>query len=323
MKKEICSDCDSPSLGRRRFLVNTAAIAVATPWASRLAIASTSSQSKVESIVAEFFGSLSESQRSEICRPYSDSSRETVNPNWHVAKPLIGSDFYTKSQQTQIDAIVRGLTSQDGYTLLQKQMDDDDGGQGAYSVAVFGNPNDGSYQWMLTGRHLTLRADGNSQPQTAFGGAIVYGHGEESSPEANLFYYQTKKVNEVFQSLSQGQAKVALLNEAPQETDVRIRSKDEKLAGIAVADMNASQQKLVQESLQTILGPYRSEDGEEALQLIAASGGIDQLRFAFYQQEDLGNDRIWDVWRIEGPSTVIHFRGAPHVHAYIHVRANT
>ncbi len=323
MKKNICSDCNSQPLGRRRFLVNTAAIAVATPWASRMAFASANSESKAESIVAEFYGSLSESQRSEICRPYDDPARETVNPNWHVTKPLIGSDFYSKSQQTQIDAIVRGLTSQDGYTLLQKQMDEDDGGQGAYSVAVFGNPNDGKFQWMLTGRHLTLRADGNSQPQTAFGGAIVYGHGEESSPEANLFYYQTKKVNEVFQALSQAQANVALLNDTPDETDVRIREKNEKLSGIAVADMNSSQQKLVQDSLRTILGPYRTEDGEEALELIEASGGIAQLRFAFYRQEDLGNDRIWDVWRIEGPSTVIHFRGAPHVHAYIHVKATT
>jgi hypothetical protein len=28
---------------------------------------------------------------------------------------------------------------------------------------------------------------------------------------------------------------------------------------------------------------------------------------------------MWDIWRIEGPAFVCHFRGAPHVHAYLHV----
>ena len=36
-------------------------------------------------------------------------------------------------------------------------------------------------------------------------------------------------------------------------------------------------------------------------------------------QGDLKNDKVWDIWRIEGPTFVSHFRGAPHVHAYINV----
>ena len=34
---------------------------------------------------------------------------------------------------------------------------------------------------------------------------------------------------------------------------------------------------------------------------------------------DLDNDKVWDVWRLEGPTWVSYFRGAPHVHAYINV----
>ena len=34
---------------------------------------------------------------------------------------------------------------------------------------------------------------------------------------------------------------------------------------------------------------------------------------------DLGNDHEWDIWRLEGPSFVWHFRGAPHVHAYVNI----
>ena len=40
---------------------------------------------------------------------------------------------------------------------------------------------------------------------------------------------------------------------------------------------------------------------------------------AFYQDGDLQSDKEWDIWRIEGPGMVWHFRGAPHVHAYINI----
>ena len=31
-------------------------------------------------------------------------------------------------------------------------------------------------------------------------------------------------------------------------------------------------------------------------------------------------DGVWDIWQIEGPSMVWYFRGAPHVHTWVHVR---
>ena len=58
-------------------------------------------------------------------------------------------------------------------------MEEDDGGLDYYSVAVFGNPEEGKFEFELTGRHLTIRADGNSVDKAAFGGPIVYGHGDE------------------------------------------------------------------------------------------------------------------------------------------------
>ncbi len=322
MNSKKCPDCNSPlkqSMARRNFLQAAASIAV-LPLAARMVHGQAARTSKAETIVGEFHASLSEQQRAEICRPFADSLRTKVNANWHVTKPLIGSDFYTASQREMIDRIVRAVTSEEGHERLGRQMDDDDGGLGAYSVAVFGNPAAGDFQWLLTGRHLTLRADGDSSPKTAFGGGMVYGHGEESSAEANIFYYQTKKVNEVFAALDKDQAKQALISSAaPKETDIQIQGEKGKFAGLAVKAMNKEQQVIVKDCLKTLLSPYRKEDGDEAMKLIEAAGGIDQLRFAFYQQEDLGNDKVWDIWRIEGPSAVVHFRGAPHVHAYINI----
>ena len=322
MNIKKCPECNSPSkrsMARRDFLQAAASIAV-LPLAARMVHGQAARTSKAETIVGEFHASLSDQQRAEICRPFTDSLRSKVDANWHVTKPLIGSDFYTVSQREMIDKIVQAVTSEEGHERLSRQMDDDDGGLGAYSVAVFGNPAAGDFQWLLTGRHLTLRADGDSSPKTAFGGGMVYGHGEESSAAANIFYYQTKKVNEVFATLDNDQAKQALISSAaPKETDIQIQGEKGKFAGLAVKEMNKEQQVLVKDCLKTLLSPYRKEDGDEAMKLIDAAGGIEQLRFAFYQQEDLGHDKVWDIWRIEGPSTVVHFRGAPHVHAYINI----
>ena len=53
--------------------------------------------------------------------------------------------------------------------------------------------------------------------------------------------------------------------------------------------------------------------------ILKQGGGLDQLRMAFYREGDLKGDQIWDIWRVEGPSFAWHFRGAPHVHAYINI----
>ncbi|MCA9039067.1 MAG: hypothetical protein KDA65_01830, partial [Planctomycetaceae bacterium] len=65
--------------------------------------------------------------------------------------------------------------------------------------------------------------------------------------------------------------------------------------------------------------PYRKIDQEETLTCLKAQGGLDNCRLVFYQPGDIGNDGVWDNWRLEGPSFVWHFRGAPHVHVWVNV----
>jgi len=314
-KHSVTASCDGD---RRRFLAASVAT-IAAASMPRFAHAAPTSTSAAETVVAEFYQSLSGAQRKEICLPYDHNLRRRVDANWHVTKPFISDDFYSDSQRAMIEKIVRGVTSVDGFKRLEEQMEYDDGGLGAYSVAMFGEPTAAQFQWMLTGRHLTLRADGNTLEGRAFGGPIVYGHGEESSASDNLFYFQTKRVNEVFASLNASQAALALSDTPPEETQVQLQGTSGKFAGIAVSDLSSDQKQLVRDVLGTLLSPYRDEDAQEAISIIDSNGGTDSLRFAFYKNEDLGGDGIWDIWRIEGPSAVIHFRGAPHVHAYIHI----
>lgn len=312
-----CPDCDSP-LSRREFVQALSGAALAAYALPRFASAAPKTDSPAETAVARFYQTLSDKQKTEICLPFDHERRRTINANWHVTKPGIGTDFYTKEQQALIHDIVKGVTSEDGYERFLKQMEYDDGGIRNYSIGLFGEPGTGKFQCMVTGRHLTLRADGDSVENAAFGGPIVYGHGE-SDPKQNLFHYQTQKANEVFKALDEPQRKLALLEKAPQEAAVQLQGERGRFKGIAVGELSTDQKKLVEDCIKIILAPYREADVEEALATLKTGGGLEGLHMSFYQQGDLNEDQVWDIWRMEGPTFVWHFRGAPHVHTYVNI----
>lgn len=314
----------NPDVSRRGFVKAVAGVSAAAALGGNrlsagLFAGGPSPNSAAETAVTEFYKTLTDSQKKAICFGFDHELRQRINANWHVTKPNIGDDFYTDKQRMLIERAVRGLTSEEGFKTLQHQMEDDYGGMNEYSVAVFGKPGEGDFEFELTGRHLTLRADGNSVDKAAFGGPIVYGHGVEE-PKDNLFYNQTKQTNEVFQALDAGQAKQALIKTGtPKENAVAIQGEGGAFPGISVSKLKADQKKLVEKTLRVLLAPYREEDRDEVMEILAASGGVDSLHMAFYQKGDLESDKIWDIWRIEGPAFVWHFRGAPHVHAYINI----
>ncbi len=309
----------TPTVSRRKFLETASVTAISAGLAPSV-FAAPSRSSKAETAVQEFYNSLSDQQKSQICFPFNHQLRNKISANWHITKPTIGQKFYSDKQRAMIDNVIRGMTSEDGYERVQEQMVQDDGGVDFYSVAVFGDPSTKKFEFELTGRHLTMRADGDSVDKSAFGGPIVYGHGEED-PRDNLFHYQTKQTNKVFEALDSDQRKQALIGKAPRENAVQIQKANGNFSGISVGDMKEDQKKLVSESLDVLLAPYREEDIAEVRKILEEIGGPDKLRMAFYQQGDLKSDKVWDIWRIEAPGFVWHFRGAPHVHAYINIAA--
>lgn len=320
--QRVCPDCDT-TLDRRSFMktVGSAALvgaAVPVMLGGRIVQAAPSAQSTAETAVGRFYQSLSAEQKQAIVFPFDHDLRKKISANWQVTKPKVEDDFYSDAQRATINEIIRAVTSPDGYERIKKQTDDDAGGIGAYSVAVFGTPGSGKFEWELTGRHLMLRADGDSVDQAAFGGPIIYGHGVET-PKDNLFHYQTKQINEVFRALDSKQAALALVAKAPKEDAVALQGSTGKFPGIPLSELSSDQKQLVESTLKVLLAPYRQEDVDEAIAIMKSGGGLDKLHLAFYQQDDLQDDKVWDIWRVEGPSFVWHFRGAPHVHAYINI----
>lgn len=337
-RKIRCPECDAEAgdVTRRDFLkeVGTAAVAASVLpvfATAKTAVAADSlkiASGSPETAVKRLFENLSAEQKQIVCFPWEHELRTKYGANWAITKPHI-EEFFTKEQQETIREIFRGVTSGDGYERFMKQMTEDYGDFGKYHVAIFGEPGEKSnFEWVLTGRHMTIRCDGNFSDGTAFGGPIVYGHGTgDSKPglPGNVFYYQTVKANEVFKSLDGKQRGKALVDRAPAENAVELRGGDSgvKFPGISVSELSSDQKELVQKVMKELLAPYREDDVKEAVGCLTAGGGIDKIHMAFYQQGDVGDDEVWDIWRIEGPSFVWHFRGSPHVHAYINIASKT
>lgn len=313
-----CPDCNA--VDRRDFLTTAGAAALAAGSLSLSSLSATAAptrKSAAESAVKRLYESLNDEQHKIVSLSWNDKRRTRISANWRITKATVGT--FSDDQQKIIDEILRGVTSEDGYERFQKQMKADNGGVNNYAVAIFGKPSDDQFGFELTGRHLTLRADGDTTPGAAFGGPIIYGHGAKGNGKNNLFFYQTKRADEVFKALDGGQRKKALLTKAPRESAVQLQEEGAKRPGILCGDLSKDQLDLVQKVLADVLLPYRKEDVDEVMECVKAGGGFEKLNMAFYQTGDLDDDGVWDIWRLEGPTLVSHFRGSPHVHAYLNV----
>ncbi len=283
-----------------------------------------------ETLVATLYKSLTETQRQAIAFPFDHPLRSKVDNNWMITDKKI-SEFYTKDQQAMIREIFIGLHNPDYAERVMKQVEHDGGkaGFGGSSIAMFGTPGSGKFEFVLAGRHVTRRCDGDSVEGAAFGGPIFYGHAALSDNEKpdhpeNIYWYQAKRANEVFGMMNGKQREMALLGSGRAEKGtetVKLTGKKSGLPGIPMTELTRDQKDHVRKVMADLLAPFRQKDSKEALKLIEKNG-FDHLHMAFYKNQDIGNDGVWDVWQIEGPAMVWYFRGDPHVHTWVHVRKN-
>jgi hypothetical protein len=338
-KKIVCPDCAADNdvgLDRRDFL-KAASVGVAAAslplWATATTTAAPTPTSPAETAVKVLFDSLNDNQRKTICFPwdYQDPKRgllrTRVANNWQITAPHIRSPFYTKEQQTIVHDIFKGIINPQWYARFLKQLRDDTGGKewgNEQSIAIFGTPGSDKFEFVMTGRHMTVRADGHSENHVAFGGPIFYGHAasgfnEKPGHPGNVFWEQGRKANLVYQMLDGRQRKLALVESRPDEAAVSFRGASPGAPGIPVTELSPDQKAELQRILLCLVEPYRKEDQEEALECLKRQGGLDKCSLAFYREGDIGNDGEWDNWRIEGPAFVWYFRGEPHVHVRVNV----
>ncbi len=328
----ICRDCESSAdYTRRQFLKTTGAAALAvgaTPLLGRAA--DIPAGSTPETVSKLLYESLSPKQREVVCfewdymDPKRGLLRTRIANNWNITEPNIAGDFYTKDQQAMIKHIFEGIIQPDWHERIYKQLEDDAGGYGEeQSLALFGKPGE-DFEFVMTGRHMTIRCDGNSTEHVAFGGPIFYGHAargfnEKPDHPGNVFWPQALAANKVYEMLDGKQREKALVNKLPREQDAGFHGAEGKFPGIPVSELASDQHSLVQEVLHKLIEPYRTVDREEVQKCLKAQGGLEKCSLAFYSDGDIGGDKVWDCWRLEGPSFVWYFRGTPHVHVWVNV----
>jgi hypothetical protein len=337
-----CDCCRAEiSVDRRRFLqsaggsVLAAGVAVSLPPGRVWAVPAAGGVATPESLVKTLYESLSPAQREAICFAwdYQDPERgllrTRVANNWDITDHFLTDDFYSDDQRAIVRSIFEGIYNPEWHERIDRQLDDDSGGYGEQnSIAIFGEPGSEKFEFVLTGRHMTVRCDGNSAAHVAFGGPIFYGHAADGFDEGpthpgNVFWPQAVAANGVYQMLDGKQREQALLkNGLPREQNVDFQGSGGKFQGIAVTDLSSDQRENLQSVLQKLIEPYRQSDRDEVVACLKAQGGLDKCHLAFYAENDIGGDGVWDCWRLEGPAFVWHFRGAPHVHVWVNVASD-
>src|SRR5207244_4255769 len=172
-------------------------------------------------LVKTFYDSLNEEQRKAFAFPFDHPLRSKVDSDWQITPVRIRT--LQPDQQQMCREIFRGVHSEEYHPKVLQQMMDDAGGIDNYSIALFGTPGSGKFEWVLTGRHMTVRCDGDSVEGAAFGGPIFYGHAargnfnEAPTHPDNVYWYQALRANEVFKALDGKQRQKALLGDGPPE----------------------------------------------------------------------------------------------------------
>lgn len=285
-----------------------------------------------------------------IADPKGVLLRTHVANAWLITSHRLGSAFYTDEQRQLVLDVMRTTVRPDWITKLQQQARDDSGlpWGGDQAVAIFGNPASGPCQCAITGFHLTTRANVEPEPLAAFGGGITHGHQptgfyERFGHPGNFFWPQAQRANDLFRLLDDKQQQTALekenlplfqyvgeidrttvmtdtpWDEPRRESDIRFRRQGERSPGIALAKLGSEQRRAIEALLQSLVEPYQPAYQNQVFDCLQRQGGIEACSLAFYQQRDWGRDGVWDNWRLEGPALTWFFRGAPHVHIWIHV----
>jgi hypothetical protein len=338
-QSRACPECVEPvgsSLDRRDFIrtISTgvagvvAGASLLSPSRILAAPTATSSNTKpAESLVQELFATLTDDQKKAMTFAW-DHGAESGMPTrlkTYNAPPLrkrLGEQF-TKPQQELIRSTLKAILSGDeAFDRLARGGNWD--GAGSFEgngVAIYGDPSSKQqFSWIFAGHHLTLRCDGNSQPNAAFGGPMYYGHSANGYSDTNVYNYQTKQVKSVFDALTEKQREQAVVvgNPGDAEAGLKNRAENER-KGVHYSELDPSQRDLVASVMRTLLGPFRKEDGDEVMQLIKNNGGMEKIQLAFYKTAaDKPSDR-WDYWRLEGPGFVWNYRVLPHVHCYVNI----
>jgi len=332
-----CLECADDGINRRRFMgtvgATAAALALGGTAATTVNAQTTPPRAAkpAEGLIRELFQSMTATQKQQVVHPWNHGAVGTQLPSrqrmYNRAFGRTIGDVFTRPQQELVQRILRSICSDDeGHRRITTVLESDNwnrSGFGGAGANIFGDPTQGQYAWLFTAHHLTLRCDGDSQPDAAFGGPMYYGHLVDGYSVRNAFNFQTRAVVSIYDALSEAQRRQAVRTGSPGEQYESVRHRSDRMTfpGIPIADLSRDQAQLVTDTMRTILSPYRKEDADEVMQILWRNGGLKRTSLAFYGDRNATDNRRWHFWRLEGPGFVWNYRVLPHVHCFVNIAA--
>ncbi len=295
-------------------------------------------QESSDSLAMQLYKSLTDEQRNRVCLPVDHPRRQYVSNWWYIHPDHRIPGTFNSDQQELIQKIFDSLHSGEYLEDIRKQVKIDQYGQlkNAPAAGFFGTPDDKDFEFIFTGHHVTRRCNAHTNQGQGFGGApIFYGHyphdeeqmrdnfNEASDHPGNPYWYQGKIFNEFVQGLSASQQESGLVSAEPRSENPRdVITKTTPAHGLDCSTLSADQKQLFVDTMRKMMAMFRADDVNATIQSIEQRGIVDRLHVSWFGgQYDIGSDKVWDVWQIEGPDMVWYFRGEPHIHCYFHLKS--
>lgn len=287
---------------------------------------------KTDSMPMQLYKSLSDEQRQKVCLAVDHPRRQFVSNWWYIHPDDRIPKTFKDEQQELIQKIFDSMHSPEHQDAVNEQVKIDQYGKekNAPAVGFFGTPDDDDFEFIYTGHHVTRRCNAHTDKGMGFGGApIFYGHfrdefNETKDHPGNPYWYQGKVFNRFVQALSEQQQEQALVSGNPrsEKPNAVVKKKDSGWPGLSCSELSAEQKTLFVDTMKNMMAMFRQDDVAATIETIEKKGITDRLHVSWYEGKfDVGADKVWDTWQIEGPDMVWYFRGQPHIHSYFHLKA--
>lgn len=326
-----------PGIGRRSFIAGTAAAAglLVSRGLGVGGLGAPSPDAPFDATLRDLVASLTPAQRAQVLLPFDHPSRQTTNAIAFLRRPHVAT-LLSPHQLACVARLRDGMLSEKGRGDFAGTFAIEGRFEGCV-LAVYGDPFEGPSQAALMGGHVHLR--GGHLAGEPLGGGVSYGHqigNDEWKVPGNAFAHHGGAANALYAALDPASQAHAVARQAPVELVLQPQGAGGRFDGLPLGLANEAGREAADRLIETVLSGYPPERARAARDAIDGNGGLDALHVAFYESHGFHADMTpvveldeaersrrgppyWQVWRLEGPGTVIHFQGHPHVHAYVQI----
>jgi hypothetical protein len=281
----------------------------------------------VDELAAELVAGLSPAARAKACVAYDHPLRQYFNRGLWIGGLRVNAATLGWNERRLLADILHAGVSDAGRSRLPHQDSTHWIGVNMLDLLVCGEPAAGPYQLVLSGVHLNLRLGSTSPDGAAFGGTQVYGdqrgNGRVGLPN-NVYRYQLEAAQRFRAALTAAERERMRVARAPAQVNVGVQGRAGRFDGLPLADLDHGKRELARSAIAGILDTYAEDHVAYAWQCLERNGGVEALHVADYAEDfeggrQVGADAPSQIFRFEGPAAVFHFRGEPHVHAFLNV----